>query len=100
MGVIVDELRQLLDRHLTDHGIVLWFDPEQHYKRTLEDLAIPGSKVLRFERSFYELRHEAEPLLRGMEVPRLLVYLPVEYETARMPLAELISCGTILRPGE
>jgi PglZ domain len=100
MGVIVNELRQLLDRHLTDHGIVLWFDPEQHYERALEGLAIPGSKVLRFERSFYELRDEAEPLLRGMEVPRLLVYLPVEYETARMPLAELISYGTIVRPGE
>ena len=100
MGVIVNELRQLLDRHLTDHGIVLWFDPEQHYERTLEGLAIPGSKVLRFERSFYELRDEAEPLLRGMEVPVALVYLPVEYETARMPLAELISYGTIVRPGE
>jgi hypothetical protein len=100
MGVIVDELRQLLDRHLTDYGIVLWFDPEQHYEGTLEGLAIRGSKLLRFERSVYELRHEAEPLLRGMEVPRLLVYLPVEYETARMPLAELISYGTIVRPGE
>ena len=100
MGVIVDELRQLLDRHLTDHGVVLWFDPEQHYKEAFEDLATPGAKVLGFEGSFYELRHEAEPLLRGTEVPRLLVYLPVEYETARMPLAELISFGSVVRPGE
>lgn len=100
MGVIVDELRRLLDRHLTDYGVVLWFDPEQHYERALEDLAIPESKVLRFEGSFYDLRRKAEPLLRGIEVPRLLVYLPLEYETARMALAELISFGTVVRPGE
>jgi len=46
MGVIVNELRQLLDRHLTDHGIVLWFDPEQHYEGTLEGLRVEGGVCL------------------------------------------------------
>ena len=100
MGVIVDELRRLLERQLEEHGIVLWFDPERDYEPALPELGLSACTLLRFEGSYYQLRHEAEPLLRDAEPPRLLVYLPVEHEAARMPLAELIAFGVTLRPGE
>jgi len=35
-----------------------------------------------------------------VDPPRLLVYLPIAYETAQMPLAELLTFGETLRPGE
>jgi hypothetical protein len=100
MGVIINELQSLLKRHLDEHGIVLWFDPERHYESTLSELKLSNAKVVSYTDSFYRLRHEVEPCLRKSEVPRLLVYLPVDYDSARLPLAELHAFGTILRPSE
>ncbi len=37
-GVIFDELRRLIERHLQEHGIVVWFDPEQYYEADLEKI--------------------------------------------------------------
>jgi hypothetical protein len=100
MGVIVYEIRRLLERQLNESQIVLWFDREKHYEAVLSELDFAGAMVLRYTDSFYRLRHEAEPLIRKPEKPRLLVYLPVDYDAARMPLAELIALGETLRPGE
>lgn len=100
MGVIVEELRRLLQRQLDEHGIVLWFDAERHYEGALAELDLAGTTLLRYTDSFYRLRHEAEPLIRRTEKPRLLVYVPLDYEAARAPLAELITLGETLRPGE
>ena len=100
MGVIVDEIRRLLERQLAESQIVLWFDREKHYEGALAELDFSGATTLRYRDSFYRLRHEAEPFLRKPEKPRLLVYLPVDYDAARMPLAELIALGETLRPGE
>lgn len=100
MGVIVDELRRLLERQINESQIVLWFDPEQHYETAIEELGLPETTVVRYRDGYYRLRYEAEPLLRGPQKPRLLIYLPLEYEAARAPLAELIAFGETLRPGE
>jgi hypothetical protein len=100
MGVIIDELRRLLERQLNDKQIVLWFDPERHYEPALNELGLLNTTVLRYRDGYYRLRYEAEPLLRQPQKPRLLVYLPVDYEAARLPLAELIAFGETLRPGE
>jgi hypothetical protein len=45
------------------------------------------------------VRLEAEPLLRGLDAPKLLVYLPVAWEKAQEPLAEMLALGVDLRPG-
>ena len=73
MSVIVDELRRLLERHLNESQIVLWFDSERHYETVLDELGLPNVTVLRYRDSYYRLRHEAEPLLRQPQKPRLLV---------------------------
>jgi hypothetical protein len=100
MGVIVDELRRLMERRLDESQIVLWFDPDQNYEHAINELRLAGATILRYRDGFYRLRHEAEPFLRQSERPRLLVYVPAEYDSARLPLAELIAFAETLRPGE
>jgi len=73
MGLVINELKQLLDRHLSDRGLVLWFDPERHYLRAVSQLQIAGCQILQFDGSYYDLRAKAEPFIRGSEPPRLLL---------------------------
>src|SRR5438445_10398433 len=100
MGVILDELRQVLERQIREHGIVTWFDPEGHYRSVLDQLQIDGCRVIPFSGSYYEIRAQAEPLIRGSAPPKLLFYLPVAYEDARLPLAEALVLGMSVRPGD
>lgn len=99
MGYIVDELGQLLARHVQEHGLVTWFDPERHYETALPDINIPGCRMLAYEGSYYALRAAAEPFIRGDEPPKLLVYLSVPYDEAEAPISELLTFGETLRPG-
>jgi len=73
MGVIVDELRRLIERHLQEHGIVAWFDPERHYEAELERIAPSDCQTVRYTGSYFRLREELEPWLRAPERPRLMV---------------------------
>ena len=57
--------------------LVLWFDPERHYEAVVRNLRAGQDHLLVFDGSFYKLRLEAEPFLRGLDPPKLLVYLPV-----------------------
>jgi hypothetical protein len=99
MGVILDELRQVLAKHVQDYGLVAWFDPDRHYEGVLSEIQIPGCQTLIYDGSFYALRAAAEPLIRDAEPPRLLLYLPLAYDDAQLPLAELLTLGETLRPG-
>jgi hypothetical protein len=99
MGVITEAIEKLAGEYLHDRGLVLWFDPERHYESVARGLNAGQERVLVFEGSFYKLRLEAEPFLRGFDAPRLLVYLPVTWEDAKEPLAEMLALGVDLRPG-
>lgn len=99
MGVIIDELREVLERNIRDHGLVAWFDPDRHYESALDEFQLGGCHFLRFNGSYYALRAEAEALIRGLEAPKLLVYMPVAYDMASLPLTELLAFGVSLRPG-
>src|SRR5258706_10786081 len=99
MGVILHELRQVLTKHIQDHGLVVWFDPDRHYESVLSQIQIPGCQILVYNGSYYALRASTEPLIRGPEPPRLLLYLPLEYDDAHLPLSELLTLGETLRPG-
>src|ERR1039458_4808700 len=99
MGVILDELRQVLTKHIQDHGLVVWFDPDRHYESVLNQIQIPGCQMLVYDGSYYALRAAAEPLIRNLEPPRLLLSLPLEYDDAHLPLSELITLGETVRPG-
>src|ERR1019366_7853476 len=98
MGVILDELRQVLTKHIQDHGLVLWFDPDRNYEAVLDQLQIPGCQLLVYDGSYYALRAAAEALIRNVEPPRLLLYLALEYDDAYLPLSELLTFGETVRP--
>lgn len=99
MGVITEELTRLIAGFVRDHGLVLWFDPERHYESVALSLDAGQERVISFRGSYYQLRREVEPFIRGLEPPKLLLYLPVAWEEAKEPLAELLALGVHLRPG-
>jgi len=89
MGVITEAIEKLASEHVRDRGLVLWFDPERHYDSVARGLNAGQERVLAFDGSFYKLRLETEPFLRGFNAPKLLVYLPIAWEEAKEPLAEM-----------
>jgi hypothetical protein len=99
MGVITEAIEKLVGEYVRDRGLVLWFDPERHYEAIVRGLNAGQETVLLFHDSFYKLRLEAEPFLRGLDAPKLLVYLQVAWEKAEEPLAEMLALGIDLRPG-
>ena len=98
MGVISEAIEKLVGEYVRDCGLVLWFDPERHYEAVVRNLSAGQEYLLVFDGSFYKLRLEAEPFLRGLDPPKLLVYLPVSWEEAQEPLAEMLALGVCLRP--
>ncbi|MCX6602112.1 MAG: PglZ domain-containing protein [Acidobacteria bacterium] len=99
MGVITEAIEKLIGEHVRERGLVLWFDPERHYEALARGLDCGQERLLTFDGSYYNLRLEAEPLLRGLDAPKLLVYLPIDPEQAAEPLAEMLALGVELRPG-
>jgi hypothetical protein len=99
MGVITEAIEKLIGEYVRDRGLVLWFDPGQHYEGVARGLNAGQERVLTFDGSFYKLRLEAEPFLRGLDAPKLLVYLPIAWEDAKEPLAEMLALGVDLRLG-
>src|SRR5258708_10309866 len=76
VGIVSDYLRDLIAKQVDDRGLVVWFDPEGHYRAFAETLAIPRATVARYIDSFFALRQEVDPLLEGEQPPRLVVYVP------------------------
>ena len=99
MGAITEAIEKLIGEFIRDRGLVLWFDPEQHYESIVRGLNTGQERILTFDGSFYKLRLDAEPFLRGFDAPKLLVYLPIAWEDAKEPLAEMLALGVDLRPG-
>src|ERR1035441_2096673 len=99
MGVITEADEKLVSEYVRDRGLVLWFDPERHYESVARGLNAGQERVLVFDGSFYKLRLDAESFVRGFDAPKLLVYLPIAWEDAKEPLAEMLALGVDLRPG-
>lgn len=88
----------------------MWYDPEQAYGEVVDQLALPGTTVLRYQGSFFELRHRMEPFLEfvddegrlGANVeapPRLLVYVPLDPARTQHALIEAEAAGAVIEPG-
>jgi PglZ domain len=100
MGTISQYLRELVARQIREHGIVVWFDPDEHFASFIEELELLETKVLRYRGSFFSLRHEIEPLIEGLEPPRLLVYVPLAESETQHALAEIAAAGVVMQPGQ
>lgn len=101
MGLVSDHLRDLVGRQVKESGLVVWFDPEEHYREFVADLALPDTTVEVCGESFFELRHRIEPHLGGNDdaPPRLLVYIPKGEDETKDALVELTAPGVVMRPG-
>ena len=99
MGKITNYLGEMICKHLNDYGIVVWFDPAKQYQNILETIDIDQADLFIFTESFFELRRQLEPLLDGMEPPKVLVYIPKDKSETENALIELEKAGCILTPG-
>src|SRR5450759_1976652 len=99
MGIVTEYLVDMIVKQVDTHGLVLWFDPEKLYERVLEHLVLPSTTIMRYEGSFFALRHQVEPLINGLEPPRLVIYLPLRESDTQLALVELQSIGIDMKPG-
>src|SRR3954454_2598078 len=99
-GVVTRSLIALIAKQVTDHRLVVWYDPERVYTSAVEALALPDATVARYDGSFLKLRHEIDPLLNGLRPPRLVVYVPVDQGQTHNALIELEAAGVVVQPGQ
>jgi len=98
MSDLRDHLRAVLAKKVDSHGLVVWEDPEREYAGVVETVLPEGTRLLRWDGSWYRLRREVEPLVSGPEPPRLVVYQPVRTPPKEDdPLAEVRDAGTSFR---
>lgn len=100
MGIVTDYLKKLITKHVDEHGLVVWYDPEGHYRGAAADLSIDRATVVRYDGSYFALRHQVEPLMGEVEPPRLVVYVPVDQSKTNDALIELEAAGVVIAPGQ
>lgn len=100
MGTVTNHLKKIIARQVEDHHLVVWFDPEGHYRQVTETLELPGTTVACYRGSFFALRYEIEPLMGNLDPPKLLIYVPLAEEETLDALAAETSAGVVLKPGQ
>jgi len=100
MGIVSGHLRDVLAAQVRDHGLVVWFDPDQHYRAFASALTLPDTTIAIYEDTFFGLRYQVDPLLRGERSPRLVVYVGLAEEETDNALVELTASGVVLAPGQ
>ena len=58
---VSDHLRNIIKRQVDDSGILIWYDPEGHYQEFVKSLDLPGILLLKYDGSFFALRHRIDP---------------------------------------
>lgn len=98
MGSVSQYIKETIAKQVKDNHLIVWFDPEQIYREIANDLEIPDGTVAHYQDSFFELRHEISPLMRGEEPPDLLIYVPLSEEETDNALIAYTSAGIVLKP--
>lgn len=99
-GLVTDHLRALIAKQVDDHCLVVWYDPEGYFREIAGELGIPETTFVRHDGSFFALRRAIDPLMEGLDPPRLLVYVPMDPADARHALVELETAGVVMKPGQ
>ncbi len=97
MGVVKEYLVSIISKHVSDRGMVVWYDPEHYYAHFVESLTLPATHVARLTDSFFALRHEIEPFLEGELPGRVVVYVPLSQEQTHDALVEIGAAGGVLK---
>ncbi len=100
MGAVSDHLRGLVEKQVDENRLVVWFDPEGHYRDFVGSFPLPDTAIEVCRESFFELRRRLEPHLSadGDRPPRLLVYVPKGEEETHGALVELTEPGVVMKP--
>ena len=98
-GLVSQHVRAILARQIADHGVVVWYDPDEAYA---EAFAGWNNDILvfAFDGSYYSLRHAIDKHLNGSQPPRLLVYVPVGQDQTHNALIGIESLGVVVKPGQ
>jgi len=110
MGKFTEELVTLITKQIQDHGLVVWYDPEQAYGDIVDQLHLPETTILPYHGSFFALRHCLEPFLECVDEdgtwhaqvdtpPRLLLYVPLDRAKTQHALIEAEAAGVVMEPG-
>jgi hypothetical protein len=100
MGIVSDHLVGLIAKQVEERSLVVWYDPSADYRAVAELLEISGTTIARYDGSFLKLRREIDPLLKDLEPPKLVVYVPVEQSNTYHALVELEAAGVVMQPGQ
>lgn len=100
MGIVSEHLVGLIAKQVEEKSLVVWYDPGADYRTVAERLEIPGTTIARYDGSFLKLRREIDPLLNGLEAPKLVVYVPAEQADTHHALVELEAAGVVMQPGQ
>ncbi|MEQ8191331.1 MAG: hypothetical protein ABRQ39_25430, partial [Candidatus Eremiobacterota bacterium] len=99
MGKLAEYLKKLIKEHIKDKGIVLWFDPEQHYRDVFDAIDIKKEQKFFFDGSYFELRYKLDFFLENTDLPELLIYVHEDKNKTDNALIEIEKAGCVLYPG-
>ena len=99
-GVVTKYLIDLIAKQVDDHALVVWYDPEGHYRAVAANFTLPNTTIARYDGSFLQLRRDIDPLLNDQHPPRLLVYVPMDQGETDHALIELEAAGVVVQPGQ
>jgi hypothetical protein len=89
MSVVTAFLFQLLAKQVEDRSLVVWYDPDRVYEDAFRQFQQrtkdQGPRTIRYDGSFFRLRHDIESLLNDLQPPRLVVYVPMTRPGPIMP---------------
>ncbi|HET6574071.1 MAG TPA: hypothetical protein VFG68_10745, partial [Fimbriiglobus sp.] len=100
MAVVTEYLCQLIAKQVEDRQLVVWYDPEKAYPDAAASLSLPNTTVVRYDGSFFKLRHQIDHLMNGEQPPRLVVYVPLDRADTHSALIELDEAGVVMQPGQ
>lgn len=100
MNVVTQYLFDLVAKQVTDHRLVVWYDPEGVYAGAVNELSLPDVTVANYGGSFVQLRRSIDGLLNGEDPPRLVVYVPEDQSKTHHALVELEAAGVVVQPGQ
>lgn len=98
MSKIAEHLSDIINKNMHEHGIVVWYDPEETYRFILDKLKLSDYSLYIYSGSFFKLRYEIESFLRDDEAPRILIYLPIDRNSTHDALIEAETAGCYMDP--
>ena len=110
MGKVTEELVTLITETNSGPRDRRLVRPEQAYGDIVDQLHLPETTVLRYQDSFFALRHRLEPFLECVDEdgewhaqvdipPRLLLYVPLDRAKTQHALVEAEAAEVVMEPG-